>query len=293
MKLSVFYDHVVQAHEQTGKNIRDILIDVRNYGVEALEIRLSDIQENSGVIDLIKQTGFSISCIYEFYEMGITDEIAKVKAHLDMAKSLEAPNIMIVPGFLQGDDVSRLKADMADASLLNSFFDSNAEVKQMAKCLNQAVTMGKELHINVLFEDFDDFSSPMSGINGVAWFLDKCPEIGYTFDCGNFIMYDEDVLEAFGKFRSRIQHVHCKDRSIEPVAVGDGRIPIDKVVTALLKSGYKGYFAIEHFDAKNQLECIRKSASFLHACEKNISEAGSKNNIIVEFKEHFEKAENK
>ncbi len=168
-----------------------------------------------------------------------------------------------MPGFLRGDDVTTIKASMQDESRIKTFFDSNEEVKRMAEGMNKAALMGKELGINVLFEDFDDFSSPMSAKNGVEWFLEKCPDVGYTFDCGNFIMYNENVLEAFNKFHARIRHVHCKDRSHEAVAVGEGRLPIGEVVTALLKSGYNGYFAIEHFDAKDQLDCIKKSALYL------------------------------
>ena len=129
--------------------------------------------------------------------------------------------------------------------------------------MNKAVSMGRDMGITVLFEDFDDFSSPMSGINGVAWFLDKCPDVGFTFDCGNFIMHDEDVLYAFNKFFTRIKHVHCKDRSTESIPVGEGRIPIKEVVTKMIESGYDGFFAIEHFDAKDQMGCIGKSARYL------------------------------
>ena len=101
MKLSVFYDHIIQAQEQTGKDIDTILKYVKDCGIDALEIRLSHLQEDKEVADKIQQAGLSVSCIFEFYEMGKVDETAKIKAHLDMAKSVSAPNIMIVPGFLE------------------------------------------------------------------------------------------------------------------------------------------------------------------------------------------------
>jgi sugar phosphate isomerase/epimerase len=265
MKLSVFYDHIVEAHEQTGKDIDSILKYVKECDIDALEVRLSHLQEDEEASRRIKQAGLSVSCIFEFYDMGKADETEKIKAHLDMAKELSAPNIMIVPGFLEGGDVDKLKEYMKDEAKLYSFFDSHDEVKRMAEGINKAVAMGKEMGITVLFEDFDDFSSPMSGINGVAWFLDNCPGVSFTFDCGNFIMYDEDVLLAFDKFFPRIKHVHCKDRSAEAIPVGDGRIPIKEVVTRLVESGYDGYFAIEHFDAKDQMGFIGKSAGFLNS----------------------------
>ena len=263
MKSSVFYDHILEAHEQTGKDLDSILKYVKECGIDALEIRLSHLQEDEGAFDRIKRAGLSISCIFEFYEMGKKDETANVKTHLDTAKELSAPNIMIVPGFLDGEHVDRLKEYMKDEAKLYSFFDSNDEVKRMAEGMNKAAIMGRYMGITVLFEDFDDFSSPMSGISGVAWFLDNCPDVAFTFDCGNFIMHDEDVLSAFDRFFPRIKHVHCKDRSAQAVPVGDGRIPIKEVVTRLTESGYDGYFAIEHFDAKDQYGFMGKSANFL------------------------------
>ena len=264
MKLSVFYDHVIEAHDQTGKDIPEILKFVKDQGMIALEMRLSHIQENPKITEWVKEAGLGISCIYEFYEMGTLEETEKVSLHLQTAKELGVPNIMIVPGFLHGKDVDTLKSSMTDEDKLFSFFDSRTEVKRMADAMNSAVKMGSDMSITVLFEDFDDFSSPMSGINGVAWFLEHVPEIGFTFDCGNFIMYNEDVLLAFSRFEKRVRHVHCKDRGEGPaVPVGDGKIPIKEVVTSLLSSGYDGYFAIEHFDAVDQMVYIERSARFL------------------------------
>ncbi len=271
MKLSVFYDHVIDAHDQTGKEILDILKIVKDQGISALELRLSHLQENPKIKEWVKEAGLLISCIYEFYEMGTCDETEKVSMHLQAAKELGSPNIMIVPGFLHGKDVDILKETMTDKDKLFSFFDSHKEVKKMADAMNSAVKMGSEMGVNVLFEDFDDFSSPMSGINGVDWFLEHVPDIGYTFDCGNFIMHDEDVLLAFSKFEKRVRHVHCKDRGEVPaVAVGDGRIPIKEIVTKLLSSGYNGYFAIEHFGAGDQIKYMERSARFLKNIEKRV-----------------------
>lgn len=56
-------------------------------------------------------------------------------------------------------------------------------------------------------------------------------------------------------------HVHCKDRGTQSVAVGDGYLPMAESLTDILQSGYQGYFAIEHFDAPEQENCIRRSAA--------------------------------
>ena len=63
MKLSVFYDHVIDAHNQTGKDILDILKFVKDRGIIALELRLSHLQENPKIKEWVKEAGLLISCL--------------------------------------------------------------------------------------------------------------------------------------------------------------------------------------------------------------------------------------
>lgn len=41
MKLSVFYDHILQAAEQTGKNVPELLAEAKNAGIDAVEINMT------------------------------------------------------------------------------------------------------------------------------------------------------------------------------------------------------------------------------------------------------------
>ena len=52
-------------------------------------------------------------------------------------------------------------------------------------------------------------------------------------------------------------------RGIKPVPVGDGYMPIAKLVQKLKDQGYQGYLAIEHFGAPDQLGYMLKSAEYL------------------------------
>lgn len=45
MKLSVFYDHILQAAEQTGKPLTELLRNVKNAGIEAVEINMSYLNQ--------------------------------------------------------------------------------------------------------------------------------------------------------------------------------------------------------------------------------------------------------
>ena len=266
MKLSVFFDHILQAREQTGKSVEELLTGVRTVGIEAVEINLNYLCGHSEVWDALKTAGLGISCIYEFYDMGRCDESEKVRRHVDTAVKAGAKRILVVPGFLSGEDSLQMQKAMPVQENIVGFFETNSEIKCMAEGLAFAAKYGKEKGVTVTVEDFDGVDSPLAGMYGIRWFLQQIPELMYTLDTGNFLFYGEKVLDAFELLKERIAHVHCKDRQPETnvsVQIGTGDIPFAEVLEKLKKQNYNGFLAIEHFDVAGQEECIKGSAEFL------------------------------
>jgi sugar phosphate isomerase/epimerase len=68
------------------------------------------------------------------------------------------------------------------------------------------------IEIAVSMEDFDGLEAPYCTIAGLNDFLTDVPGLACSFDTGNFIMYQENELEAFQLFRDKICTVHLKDR---------------------------------------------------------------------------------
>lgn len=263
MKLSVFYDHILQAAWQTGKPLAELVNGVRRAGIEAVEINMSYLCEHEETFELLKEAQLHISCVYEFYEMEQKDEKEKAKKHIETARKAGAEKILVVPGFLSEEEAKVMKACVADYAKTEDFLNKNEKALRMAKGLEKIVTWGTDADITVTVEDFDDAKSPLSCVNGVRWFLERIPQLKGTFDTGNFIIHGEDVLAAWDLLKERIVHVHCKDRGSQSVAVGDGYIPMKAVLNKIKRSEYEGYLAIEHFDAVNQETCMENSAAFL------------------------------
>lgn len=267
MQLSVFFDHILQAKEQTGKPLEELLEGVRSAGTTAVEINLNYLSENPCTRDLLQAADLGISCIYEFYDMGHFDEAEKAKRHVDTAVSVGAKRILVVPGFLAGEASEEMQKCMPVKEKIVAFFEDNEEINRMAAGLSFAAKYGEEKGVIVTVEDFDGLDSPLAGMYGIHWFLQQVPELMYTLDTGNFLFYGEDVLEAFELLKDRIAHVHCKDREPETnasVQTGTGYIPFEEILDKLKALNYDGFLAIEHFDVAGQEECIRGSAEFLH-----------------------------
>lgn len=282
MKISVFYDHILQAAEQTGKPLPALLSEVKEAGIAAVEMRLSCFLENKAVLTLLKEAGLSVSCLYEFYEMekGIVSPVEE--CHVLAACAAGAERILVVPGFLAGQEVEERKACAGSAEETAAYMEQSASVRHMAEGLARMTALGRKYGITVTVEDFDDAASPLNGRYGILWFLEKVPHLKFALDMGNFAHAGEDVLSAAALLEPYLAHVHCKDRGEEfslqkqgginrgllPVAVGDGYLPIGILVKELIRKGYDGYFAIEHFDAPNQEESILRSAAYLKRIAK-------------------------
>lgn len=265
MKLSVFYDHILQAEGQSGKPIEELLPGVRTAGIEAVEIRLEYLLEHEETLELLSRAGLGLSCIYEFYDMDSRDEIEKIHKHIETASRVHADRILVVPGFLSKEEAEVMQALTQNYEKLSDFFNHNTKIQRMAKGLRDCVRIGKESGIIVTVEDFDDIKSPLSCMNGILWFLENISDLHYTLDMGNFFYNGEDVLAAYELLKDKISHVHCKDRgeNFSSVAAGEGSIPIALLVEKLKASGYNDYLAIEHFDAPQQEQCMKRSAEFL------------------------------
>lgn len=281
MRVSVFFDHILQAKEQTGKPLEELLAGVRSSGIEAVEICLTYLVEHPETVQLLKDADLKVSCIYEFYEMGLREEEEKANRHIETAVKVGASRVLVVPGFLHGLEAKRMQGKMKQGGLmqgklkstnmeqcnaLEKWFEKNRKIGKMVEGLSYIAQLGARKGVTVTVEDFDDMNSPLSGMYGIHWFLKKVPELRYTLDTGNYLFYGEDVLDAWELLKDKVAHVHCKDRhpqSNASVQTGSGRMPIKQLVLALAEQGYDGYLAIEHFDVLGQEECMRNSAQYL------------------------------
>lgn len=265
MKLSVFYDHILQAREQSGELLTTLLSDVKKSGIDAVEIRLTYLLEHEETAALLKEAGLTISCIYEFYEMEKRDETALIEKHVKTAVRFRVGRILVVPGFFTEKEAEGMRECLSDYAKMATYMEQDPKVLSMARGLYDAVAMGEKEGIVVTVEDFDDVRSPLFCINGIRWFMERIPGLRYTFDMGNFIYSKESAADALMLLRKRVAHVHCKDRGehFSSVAAGDGSIQVAELVGMLKESGYDDYLAIEHFDAPDQAGTIKRSAEFL------------------------------
>ena len=293
IRLAIFYEHIREAMEQTGKSLEEVLDLVRRAEIRGVELDYSVLAQDPGLVGMLREHGLEVSGIYQFFEFG-TRYAAGLhlgRKMITCAQKLGIPRVMVIPGFLEKEAAEALNRASASYRETAAFMENCQEIIAMRDALAELTEYGKERGIQVSMEDFDSFTSPIARMNPMKWFLDQVPGLGHTLDMGNYVFSDEDVREAYELLKDRVCHVHCKDRGMEEekspelwealflepeeepkhrrglgsVPVGEGYLPIKELVERLKDQKYQGYLAIEHFGAPDQLSYLQKSAEYLNS----------------------------
>lgn len=277
MKISVFYDHILQAMEQTGRTRLDLFKEVKTEGIDALEISATHLKKDyRQLMADLRESRLTISCIYETYDLGKRSLWLAAKKQVDLAKKVGASSILIIPGFLSDEEAAVLNSKSSSYEETTICMNASDKVQNMKVALIKLVSYASSKGVSVTLEDYDGKTAPFSRTYQLKWFVQNVPGLKITLDLGNFAFCDEDVKQAYIHLSKYIVHVHCKDRAeesetngksynrgLKPAPCGQGYIPIRDLLSRLLADGYNGYLAIEHFDAPDQMAFMRASAAYL------------------------------
>ncbi len=285
MRISVFYEHIEKACEQTKKPIREVLAYVKSCGIDGVEMDYDELihdklaHSNQNILNDLQSAGLKISNIYCFCHLDDDQREQKCLDSIDMAAENGCNRVLLVPGFFNEADAAEIGACAHDWEKISAFMKINKTVQNITEGLRRAVAYANEKNVTVTLEDFDSVLSTCSRMNELKWFMENVPGICWTLDAGNFAYSNENILDAYELLYTYTAHVHCKDRGTEnptsngivgvynkglrPVSAGDGYIPIDTILSNLKKDGYDGWLAIEQFGLENQYDGIAKSALYL------------------------------
>ncbi len=269
MKISVFYEHILEAANQSSMSVLDVCRAVNSYKIMGVEIEDKRLLENEEeTVRILKQTDLEISCIYGFFDFSHKYDVKDGYKIVDLAKRNGVKKVMPIPGFVKGIE--------------NIPFIYKRKIERMISALTAVCSYAKENGIMVVLEDFDDKIAPYCNISGLKYFMDHVEGLGCAFDTGNFLYSEEDSFEALPQFIDKISHVHCKDRTwkekegevpketikgrkMYSCAVGSGCIKMKEIVEEIINSGYNDYFVIEHFGSFCQLQDMKESAKWLQS----------------------------
>lgn len=235
-QFSTFSDHYLSVMQQDGCTLLEAAKWVHSIGIDGVDARTTLTDEQMADF---KAAGIKPACaILDLsYSRQSPEEMLQMEDQaIEFCKKHGFDKLMYCPVLMFGD---------ASESVRDSLRQS------VSRFAAKVVAAG----IQIAFEDYDNPRSLTYNMQELDKLFALVPDAMHTYDSGNYIYAGDDPMEAFDKYRKKIIHVHLKDRlavgdSASPV-VGTGIAPCREVVKILLSEGYKGWFTIEGYGARD------------------------------------------
>ena len=235
-RISIFFDHVADIARQEQISISEAAARVRELGVEGIDVRVSMPESQLRMLDSL---GFEHACAIADINFVKGEQPKAVRQSLDFMHRYHYSRLLVIPGLLPENAGPELTEVLCERIV--------AFVKEAAK-----------EGVDVMVEDYDNPRSPCYNTATLDHLFAASPQLNHVFDTGNYLFCGEEVMTALRHFRERIHHVHLKDRKAKhdyaSLPVGTGIVPLKDVVSELVRSGYDGWFTVEHFGAPSMLE---------------------------------------
>jgi len=224
-----------------------IVSEAVRLGYDGIEIRGIDgemyipkatpfIHENIyATIRSLKEKGIKITNLgsgVEFHDMNKFDMyLSEGKEYIDLASKLGVPYVRVF-----GNKILNPAKREETIELISS------GLKQLSDyCMNK--------NVMCLLETHGDFAN----VENLMPVLDKVnsPYLGVLWDVEHtFKVYGEDIMEFVDSMVKYIRHVHIKDTKkgvdcFKLCKIGEGDIPIPRIIDVLNNNGYDGYLSLE------------------------------------------------
>jgi len=256
-RISIFFDHVAEMARQEKISVTEAAQRVRRLGVDGIDVRVA---MRASELRMLDSLGFQHASAIADINFIRGEQPEAVRQALDFMKRYDYKRLLVIPGLLPENASQELIDEVCT---------------RVAAFVKEAADEG----IDVMVEDYDNPRSPCYNTQTLDHLFAASPRLNHVFDTGNFLFCGEEVMTALRHFRERIHHVHLKDRKAKrdyaSLPVGKGIVPLKEVVCELLRSGYDGWFTVEHFGAPSMLEYTTQSVANIKAAWNECGDAAS------------------
>ncbi len=211
-------------------------IELRGLGgnLYALKGKAFSSDSIESTVKELKRRNLEVSCISS--GTAIKDEalqktaIEEIKSYIALAKRVGAKFIRIL-----GDEKAEPKGEVDDETVL--------------KALNELIPFAEEADVTLLVETngvYADTKRLANLLNRV-----KSDNIGALWDAHHpFRYFNETPEKSVENLGAYVKYVHVKDsvmtdKGVEYKLMGEGDVPVDKVMMALSSVNYEGYVSLE------------------------------------------------
>ncbi len=274
MIAGTFLSQILAACDQENRSFESVSASLSALGLKATDVGF-DLIESHGV-DYIKKLhkdfNLQIASVYNLIDFRHKDSAIMKKIQADIEPQLEACAAVGTPFYMPVPCIAEEhESEAARHECLQISTEYLAELTEAAKAYG----------ITIVVENYSRLRTTLSKISDISHILNQIPDARYVLDTGNYCFGGTDLLEACHTFIDKTVHVHLKDWDepihvdleiegikVDGVAVGDGFLPIDKVMDVLKTSGYTGALTVEIGTARDLMKKLEDSLIYIRQHRK-------------------------
>jgi protein FrlC len=179
--------------------------------------------------------------------------IGYYRAVIDLASELEAPNVLVTAGC--------------------GYFNEPVELAwdRSLQSVGELALYAQHMGISLLYETLTPASSNILNTpEQMHRMLSALPDnVGGIADLGQIAHMDQDLSDYIKLLGKRLRHIHLHDYGDAiHMALGEGCLPIKKIIQALEQSGYTGLYAFEINDPRYRADPIAADQKSLYYLRK-------------------------
>ena len=266
-KLGAFYCQIYAGIKEEGfYDIAKAFSEIRKYDIAGVDFNQTEI--DSGTPSLLSGADMFAASVHCATPLDFrTDKlycesVAMMKEAVDKAVYIKSPYFMAVPTRHKDFEESEMPA----------FTEAvRSAVKELCAYANTRP-------ITICVEDYSTPEHPYATYEDIDALLNANPDLGFTFDSGNFPLAGINELDAVERYRERTVYVHMKDLKIvdEPtnilrrgkyydsLEIGGGFVENRRVLKRLHDSGFtEGVITIEVNSEHDRFLRTVKSAEWM------------------------------
>ena len=234
---------------------------VRDQDVDAIQTALSET--GSEVVSYVAYCNF-----ITLDPVARQSQVTHVRKALEQAAALGASQMMVFPGTLEGDISPEVARNLISEGLKDCLSDaSRLQITLTIENVGfQTTVYGRSDHIQAICDSVG-------------------PELMVTYDVGNFLLAEEDSLQALDRLAPRVVHVHFKDWQVLPVkgelqehvytgddgryyegaVLGEGVVNLKGALRRLKELNYDGDLSVEYEGIGDSKEAVSRSVKYLRS----------------------------
>lgn len=240
MIISAFWSHVETAAHVHGVTAEEEAARAIRAGIVGADVGADHASPELAA--LMRRAGMRCTCVYGGAKYAQDPADGGGVRAVEAARLLGADKVLIVPGNALNDA------------------DKPASAARIVEGLAALCEYAEPRGITVTIENFSRHDTPYATADELIYIFDRVAALRYTADTGNFRYVPTEPMPALEALADKTVHVHAKDwiclpdGSLGGCALGEGVVPVGKMLAFLQSRGYDGDACIEINSASEQVE---------------------------------------